>query len=345
MPPGPSSTGPVGAGHPYVSLTPSGTLNVTTPGAVIDGLDITGTLSIRANNVTVRNTRVRAVQGTGTYTVTWSAVSGVAPVGLLLEDVEIDGNGVSGDDAPPYPSGWAHSAAIQPGMGYTMRRCDVHGTGDGLKPQANPTPIVIEDSWVHDLASFYVSVGMVTHNDILQIAGAGATDVQVTGCLLDGYRPSAINLQTRYASSSLIQWGSFPGGAGVLRNVILEDNWIEGGQYASRLNTTLAVCDNVQVRNNRFGLHHRYGQPIAGVGSTVSADGGQIQVSGNRWWNTGTTDAGIVVTAEQALAGGSLLPLGTYLGTADLDALQIGSAPATALYLGPNLLWAPSQDI
>jgi hypothetical protein len=40
------------------TLTPSGSLNVTTPGAVIDGKDVTGTIRINANNVTIKNTKV-----------------------------------------------------------------------------------------------------------------------------------------------------------------------------------------------------------------------------------------------------------------------------------------------
>jgi hypothetical protein len=40
------------------TLTPSGSINVTTPGTVIDGRDITGVIEVNADNVTIKNSRV-----------------------------------------------------------------------------------------------------------------------------------------------------------------------------------------------------------------------------------------------------------------------------------------------
>ena len=45
-------------------LTASGSITVTTPGTVIDGKDITGTVTISADNVTIRNSRI-TVTGAG----------------------------------------------------------------------------------------------------------------------------------------------------------------------------------------------------------------------------------------------------------------------------------------
>ncbi|MEK7572071.1 MAG: hypothetical protein AAB553_07405, partial [Patescibacteria group bacterium] len=60
--PNPSSCGYPDSTNTGVSdsivLTPSGSMTVTTAGAVIDGRDITGQLTIRANNVTVKNTKI-----------------------------------------------------------------------------------------------------------------------------------------------------------------------------------------------------------------------------------------------------------------------------------------------
>jgi thrombospondin type 3 repeat protein len=46
------------------ALSPSGSITASTPGQVIDGRDVTGTINIVANNVTVQNTRV-TLTGTG----------------------------------------------------------------------------------------------------------------------------------------------------------------------------------------------------------------------------------------------------------------------------------------
>lgn len=296
--PGATNTGLAGD---YTGLQPSGSLTVTTNGAVIDATDLLGTLTIRADDVHLRRSRFRGVEGEGVYTIAWGTVSGRPPRGLVLEDVEIDGNGINGGDAEPYPTGAAQSAAIQPGIGYSVIRCDVHGHTDGLKPQDNPEgqSILIDRSWVHDLVTYYIGPGSPTHNDILQIASTGAHDVTIRGCYLDGYRPWDPNIVSRFAASSLVQWGSFPGTAGVLRNVVIEDNWVDGGGYASRLDAVgLAVCQDVFIRRNRFGLHHRFGVIR---NSTVSLDGGQIQAFDNVWDVTGTTDSGLAVVAGQPL--------------------------------------------
>jgi hypothetical protein len=295
--PGLLNTGVRGA---YTGLTASGPLTVSTPGAVIDGLDITGTLTIAAHNVTVQNSRVRAIKNAGSYAVAWSNVSGVPPTGLQIIDTEIDGNGTDGGDVGPYPSGWALSASIQPGIGYALLRCDIHSMTDGVKPQDNPagSSILIDRCWIHDLTTYYSSAGAITHNDILQIAGSGAHDVTVRRCLLDGYRVGDPNIESRYASSSLMQWGSFPGNAGVLADILIEDNWIDGGGFASRLDfDTAATLTGLIIRRNRFGLHHRFGAFQSG---DPAIDGHTVTLSGNVWDVAGTTDSGLTVTAGQA---------------------------------------------
>jgi hypothetical protein len=52
------------------SLTPSGSRTVSTNGAVLNGLDITGTVTVAADNVTIKNSRITATRGgSGTYAV------------------------------------------------------------------------------------------------------------------------------------------------------------------------------------------------------------------------------------------------------------------------------------
>lgn len=298
--PGPGNTG---VRQQYAGLTPSGPLTVTTPGAVIDGLDITGTLTIAAHNVTVQNSRVRAIKNAGVYSVAWSNVAGAPPTGLRLIDVEIDGNGTNGGDVGPYPSGWSQSAAIQPGIGYEAIRCDIHGHTDGLKPQDNPagSAILVDRCWVHDLVTYYSAAGAITHNDVLQVAGGGAHDLTVRYCFLDGYRAGDPNINSRYASSSLMQWGSFPGSAGVLRNILLEGNWVDGGGFASRLDfDTAAVVENVVFRRNRYGLRHRFGA-LRNL-NVRGLDGGYPVLDGEVWDVTGTTDASVAVVAGQLIS-------------------------------------------
>jgi hypothetical protein len=161
--PGPGSTG-VPAG---VDLTASGALTVTRDGAVVDGLDIRGCLSIQASDVTVRRSRIRC---NGDYPV----LIGNGARRVLLEDVEIDGMGSPATTAIGYDN-------------FTLRRADVHDVGDGPRVSNNA---VVEDSWIHDLA-----VGAGSHNDGIQSTGGSNIKIlhnriehpnEQTSCILIG---------------------------------------------------------------------------------------------------------------------------------------------------------------
>ena len=143
--PGPDTTG-VPAG---VVLRPSDSITVEEDGAVIEGLDIDGTITVLANDVTIRNVRIT----TGDY----------YPIryfdndntGLLVEDTEIAGLSGNVTSAIAFAN-------------YTARRVNAHGMADGFKADSN---VLIEDCWVHDLSN-----GEGEHNDGVQsTGGAGVT--------------------------------------------------------------------------------------------------------------------------------------------------------------------------
>jgi hypothetical protein len=50
---------------PGTTLTPSGSITVSSPGRVIDGMDVTGQISVNADNVTIQNTRVTQTTSCG----------------------------------------------------------------------------------------------------------------------------------------------------------------------------------------------------------------------------------------------------------------------------------------
>jgi hypothetical protein len=109
-------------------LTPHlGDLTVTTAGAVIDSMDISGSLRIQAPNVTVRRTRVH---GFGKQIGNWST-------GLVVEDSEID-------------SGGANSTCFGVRGDVIMRRAELTGCENGFNVSG---PGLVEDSWVHDLTT------------------------------------------------------------------------------------------------------------------------------------------------------------------------------------------------
>ncbi len=129
-----------------VTLRPSGSVTVTANGAVIDSLDVSGSIRVEASDVVIKNTRIRNPGGQA-ITVNPSTK------GLLVQDVEIDGTGNTDGSSAVGDSN------------YTLRRVDIHHFGEG--PRANGN-VVIEDSYMHDFLDF---IAQGAHQDVIQSTG------------------------------------------------------------------------------------------------------------------------------------------------------------------------------
>lgn len=129
---------------PGTKLTKSGSIKVTDDGAVVENLDIAGTITVLANNVTIRKVRIVTDDY---YPIRYFDNDNT---GLLVEDSEIEGT-----------SGDVTSAIAF--ANYTARRLNIHGGADGLKADSNA---LIEDCWIHDLHN-----GPNEHNDGMQSTG------------------------------------------------------------------------------------------------------------------------------------------------------------------------------
>lgn len=281
--------GNTGVRGDYRSLTPyTGPAVLSTPGATFEGMDFTSSPVVAADDITFDHCRIKVSSG-WLYALRHQN----SPRGLRLVDTEIDGSGTDWDrvteDGSQPGTGDGPSAAIQPGIGYTAQRCHFHSCGDLLKPHDNPEtdPILVEDCLL-DRPVFPKGA----HADVLQIAGSGAYNLTVRRCTLNGLRTDIPGVPKRYASSSLVQFGSFPkatdgSNKGVLRNLLFEDLWVDGGGYGARLTiaaTGAAECTDVIFRRVRFGLNHQYGAftpPLAGL-RRQSADRRGLRVGCHR---------------------------------------------------------------
>lgn len=122
-------------------LTDSGSLIITEDGSIVENLSILGSVSVIANNVTIRNCHIIC---DGTYALENSGTN------LVVEDCEIEG------------SNELVVTSIGPND-YTIRRSNLHGAADGAKANSN---VLIEDCFIHDLG-----VGVSTQNDGTQTTG------------------------------------------------------------------------------------------------------------------------------------------------------------------------------
>jgi len=200
-------------------LTPSGSLRITTPNQVIDGLDIAGAVSVEASGVVIKNSRIH---GGDPYGI--DVRSGC----VTISDTEISGfeNGIAGDD-------------------WTGSRVNIHSVyGDGVKLGSDVT---LQDSWIHDLSpapDAHADGGqmqdgvrnLVVRNNVIDLSNVDAAN-------------SALFLAPDFGPSSdgpvTIDGNWLDGGNFTLYCVDGND-----GQY---------IVKSISVTNNEFGRGAKYG--------------------------------------------------------------------------------------
>lgn len=233
-PAGPDNTG-VPAG---VQLTPQvGDMVITRPGTVVDGIDLTGCITIRTDDVVIRNSRITCGASLTNMVVSTSGTYR----NLVVEDSELDGLGTV-----DIGIGWQN---------YTLRRVEVRGTNDGARAGSNT---VIDRSWVHAL----VRKGTL-HPDAVQ--STGGIGISITGSTLDPR-----NYVTGDQGNAAIMLGSelrpF-----VLQDVLVSGNVLSSGNYSINVrgDTNLA---RVTISGNTFTPDAKYGPVLAPPTVTVTTD-------------------------------------------------------------------------
>jgi hypothetical protein len=216
--PGPSNTGPNNPGI----LSSVGSLTITTNGALIENVYVTGGIFVKADNVTIRNFKIDATGNS------FGINAHFGHTGTIIEDGEIFNPSVDG----------------LYGTGYIARRLNIHDcTGDGFKHEGDGR---IESSWVH-----HVGLGAGAHADGVQI-GIGA-NIVIDGNFFDmPFGEAGAN-----SNSSVIVKTDF----GDIDNVTIQNNWCNGGNFTIfvRHGTNFGVPTNVRILNNRFGRDYQFG--------------------------------------------------------------------------------------
>lgn len=238
-------------------LRESGSIVVTEPGAVIDGVLVRGSITVMAPDVVISRTRVLGgVIRTGDD-------SG-SPLRTLIVDVEIDGRGLP-------------DAARQAGVGFggfTVRRSNIHHVGIGVNAAFDA---VVEDSWIHDLVVDGDPASGGTHND--GILSNGGSRMRFVG--------NRITLDTRpNISGAICLYGDFS----PITDVTVQGNLLSGGGYALYAGSVQGKpyprARRVRVIDNRFSLGESgrsgsYG-PVVGWRSS-----GGNEWRGNAWLENG----------------------------------------------------------
>ncbi|WP_432561314.1 right-handed parallel beta-helix repeat-containing protein [Kineococcus sp. SYSU DK003] len=214
-------------------LTPSSDLDIWEFGAVLDGLDVQGCLTVHVPNVTVRNSKITCNDET------LRAVSLIDAPGFVMEDSEIVSDG-----SAEVAIGWG---------GYTLRRVDIRGTQDGPRLGDN---VVITDSYVHDLVR-----DPDVHTDAMQ--STSGSNILVRHNTLDPRQQGSTDFV-----NSAVMLGTETGSRR-LQNARFEGNFFNGGTYSVNVACSANVSD-VFFEGNSFGHGSKYGAVTAPAGVTFT---------------------------------------------------------------------------
>ncbi len=204
-----------------VTLTPSGSLVITQAGAVISGLNITGTVLIEAPNVTLENCSITGATGGGVVQI----AQGVT--GTTVANCTINGTGANN----------AGSNGIW-GSG-TFINNNIFNVENGIAMDTNiqvTSPTLIENNYIHDLQA-----SGSPHYDVIQIDG-NVSNVTITHNTL-------IN-QNNETSSVMID-NYF----GPLSNINVYNNILSGGDFTVYVDGHFNSnpITGVSITNNHMG--------------------------------------------------------------------------------------------
>ncbi len=235
-----------------------GDLEIKQAGTVIDGLDVRGRISVKADNVTIRRTLVRggAVDNTRQLALiaSWWGNKNlqVSDTTLRAQNTSLRMDGLSGAN-------------------FTAQRLDVSNVVDPVKVIGSNVTLL--DSWlhgnVHSTNDPYTSDGR-THDDSVQIEGG--SNILVRGNLLQNAHNAAIMVTQNHAPTS---------------GVRVENNRLYDG--GCTINVTMSPRTTkitMAITGNRFGTG-RFGTVCAMRLPRASS----FTISNNSWISTSLTAA------------------------------------------------------
>lgn len=231
-----------------VTLTKQPGTTITQNGAVIQNIEYQGSVTVNANDVTLKNVRVI---GNGAQGIKM----GRGYKGLVMDHIEITCLPACQENQPgPYSEGIYGEDA------WTLRNSELSGYPDGAKVHNNQ---LIENNYFHDNQRVLGSNGKLAHTDGLQTTGGSnniiRNNVFATDTRTDFAMGSNMMVQNEFAQ---------------VTNWVIEGNYFSGGNFSTYFNdkdTGHGPHKNIIVRNNTFvknSAQYGYTYPI-GYGKQI----------------------------------------------------------------------------
>lgn len=260
--PNSSNTGPT-AGTVFQDF--AGIYEIRQDNAVINGLRVTGAISVYANNVTIQNCEVNA---TGEL---WG-IAQVSGSGLKVKNCKIYGIPSKTDRKATHLLTGVDNAAE---VSFT----EIYGVENGVTGGSN----YIHDNYIHDFAEW---IAADDHTDGLQTYGwAGAAGLRVIHNTIISITTGGDFTPIKYGGgSSAIALSEG------MHDLIIDSNFFAGGSYTLYGPSQKGGAPaNVQVTNNRFSRHYFPKGGAYGTHTGFNRNAPGFVWSGNVWHETGET--------------------------------------------------------
>lgn len=220
--PAPSTTGPTG------TLTPSGAIGSTTAGQVISHKDVTGSINVTSNNVTIEDVRVTSTGNCGTTNACGNYAIRIAEgvSGTVIRHVE-----------------------TRTEAGKTCQQ-DIRNTSG--------SEVVIEDAYLHACDGNLYTAGPATLKDSYGIAKIAISEDHIENVYMNDTSLRAIHdtLLNPVGQTAVI-FGNSNGGFATTdckNNITVEDSLLAGGGYTiyECAHASAKGSSSLTVRNNHF---------------------------------------------------------------------------------------------
>lgn len=214
-------------------------------GAMLDAVDVHGTVTIAANQVRVTRSIIRGRELSGNG----AALRIDSGEDIVVEDVQI---------LPSVPTVFLDSVWAS---GATLRRMDIQGGVDGIKAGSSTT---IEYSYIHDMTSFDSDPnqgGGATHNDAIQILSGSVLRITGNNLVVTTDQNAAIQVTQDF---------------GEVSDLVIAQNWADGGGCTFNFSHNGGDSLAVTTRDNRFGRGSFYDCPILKSTQTTLDSAGDV---------------------------------------------------------------------
>ncbi|MGY4643602.1 right-handed parallel beta-helix repeat-containing protein [Cellulomonas sp. URHB0016] len=215
----------------------NGDLVITTPGTVIDSLDIRGFVKVKAKDVTIKNSVVRGVPTTRAQGLV-TAESG----SLTIVDSELFN---------ATPSWYVDGLR---GSNITAKRLNIHDVIDTMHVYGDN--VTLESSWLHDTLHYADDPSHTdgTHDDNIQVVKG--TNMTFVGNRIEGAYNAAM---------------MFTQGSGIVSNVTVDKNFFGGGTCTINIaESGKGAIAGLSFTNNTFAMDSRKNCAVISPATTTA---------------------------------------------------------------------------